>query len=151
MNVVALFRVDDRNDHRTEKAQGHEPLLSIRQPIVLVGVRDAIEHLFSNPCLFKLVRRLTSCQVITWRVYTRPAYTSSRVPRGVRGGLTYAFFTPCTCFCGGARRCVPRVCCFSEALLRLLGGIEEGVGFGYFGAGIPMLARSAALAACITA
>ena len=43
VDVVVLFGMNDGQDDLTEKPQGDEPLLAIREPIVFVGVRHALE------------------------------------------------------------------------------------------------------------
>ena len=47
MDVVAVFRVDNRHDDLPKKTKCHEPSLAIRQAIVLIRIDDAREYLFS--------------------------------------------------------------------------------------------------------
>ena len=47
MDVVVVFRVDNRHDDLPKKTECHEPSLAIRQAIVLIRIGEARECLFS--------------------------------------------------------------------------------------------------------
>src|SRR3989304_5067355 len=91
VDVVALFRVNDRNDHRAEKPRGHEPLLLIREPIVFVGVRNAIENLLRVDKVEPMLLEVGSPLPLIpgdhlWSVYTSKIY----VKEDPRRSLTLA-------------------------------------------------------------
>ena len=44
VNVLALFDVDDGYDNLLEQPEGDEPLFGIGEPIVLVRIGHALEH-----------------------------------------------------------------------------------------------------------
>ena len=95
MNIVGLFGVNDRNDDRAQKAERHEPLLPIREAIVLIGVRHAVENLFRVDEVKAMLLqvspplRLVPCDHL-WSVYTLRIFVKRRSREGLTPALSRA-------------------------------------------------------------
>ena len=89
VNVVTLFGVDDGHDDLAEKPQGDEPLLPVREPIVFVRVRHALEHLLRIGEVESVLLEVPSSLRRIPRDYPWSVYTSCiRVKGWLAVGLT---------------------------------------------------------------